>query len=132
MKQNIVPEKIMLNLFPMLPKWLVFFITSRPEDTVQFRLKTYNPCMRICAGSSNSSGYYQEHKQDIQRFLEKKVNFLCLPYSAEALTEKCNGMFLYAFYLIEFLRKKPQLGSDLFPENITISFTKILSVSTKK
>ena len=30
---------LMKERFPRLPKWLVFFITSRPEDTVQSRLE---------------------------------------------------------------------------------------------
>jgi hypothetical protein len=47
---------LIMNRFPLLPNWLVFFITSRPEDTVQSRLITYNPCIRICAGNSGSTG----------------------------------------------------------------------------
>ena len=30
---------LIMDRFPRLPKWLVFFITSRPEDIVQYRLK---------------------------------------------------------------------------------------------
>ena len=30
---------LVMHRFPRLPKWLLFFITSRPEDTVQFTLK---------------------------------------------------------------------------------------------
>ncbi|XP_028414763.1 LOW QUALITY PROTEIN: uncharacterized protein LOC114537853 [Dendronephthya gigantea] len=115
---------LIMNRFPMLPKWLVFFITSRPEDSVQFRLKTYNPCIRICAGNSDSAGFYQQHKQDIQRFFEKNVKFTGLSYSAEELTEKCNGMFLYAFYLVEILKNTTQLSSNLFPGNINDFFYK--------
>ncbi|XP_028401109.1 uncharacterized protein LOC114524180 [Dendronephthya gigantea] len=115
---------LIMNRFPMLPEWLVFFITSRPEDSLQFRLKTYNPCIRICAGNSDSAGFYQQHKQDIQRFFEKNVKFTGLSYSAEELTEKCDGMFLYAFYLVEILKNTKQLGSDLFPGNINDFFYK--------
>ena len=48
--------------FPRLPKWLVFFITSRPEHTVQSRLEKYNPCVRICAGNSEQvTSFYKHH-----------------------------------------------------------------------
>ena len=109
---------VIMNRFPMLPKWLVFFITSRPEDTVQFRLKTYNPCIRICAGSSEGADFYQQHKRDIQRFLENKVNFQGLSYTAEELAEKCNGMFLHAFFIAEMLQNSAQMDVDTLPENL--------------
>ena len=64
---------------PMLPKWLVFFITSRSEDTVQFRLKKYHPCIKICAGNSESLEFYRQHEQDIKLFLEKSVDFSRFP-----------------------------------------------------
>ncbi len=109
---------LIMNRFPLLPTWLVFFITSRPEDTVQLRLRTYNPCVRICAGNSESAGFYQQHEQDIQQFLEKRVNFSTLPYSSKEIAEKCNGMFLYAFYIVEILKNPERLNRDIFPENI--------------
>ena len=65
--------------FPMLPKWLVFFITSRSEDTVQFRLKKYHPCIKICAGNSKSLEFYRQHEQDIKLFPEKSVDFSRFP-----------------------------------------------------
>jgi hypothetical protein len=52
---------LIMNRFPLLPNWLVFFITSRPEDTVQSRLRTYNPCIRNCAGNCGSAGFYKQH-----------------------------------------------------------------------
>ncbi|XP_028407411.1 uncharacterized protein LOC114530030 [Dendronephthya gigantea] len=114
---------LIMNRFPMLPKWLVFFITSRPEDIVHFKLQTYNPCIRICAGNSDSAGFYEQHKQDIQRFLENKINFVGLPYTAEQLTEKCNGMFLYAFYIAEHPDQFKD-GAHIFPDNINEFFYK--------
>ena len=69
---------LIMHRFPLLPKWFVYFITSRPEDTVQFRLKTYNPCIRICAGNNETPMFYQQHEQNIRRFLEKKSKLLDL------------------------------------------------------
>ena len=123
---------LIMNRFPLLPNWLVFFITSRPEDTVQFRLRTYNPCIRICAGNSSSAEFYEHHQQDIRRFLEKRVNFSTLLYSAEEMTEKCNGMFLYAFYMAKNLQNPAHLDGDVFPEDIKQYFHKNFERVCKK
>ena len=93
---------LLLDRFPSLPKWLVFFITSRPEDTLQFNLKRYKPCITICAGNGDDANYRQ-HEEDIRRFLVKKVKFSDLPYSVEDVVAKCNGMFLYAYYISQEL-----------------------------
>ena len=110
--------------FPRLPEWLVFFITSRPEDMLQSRLAKYNPCVRICAGNGEQRTlYYQQHEQDIQLFLEKSVNFSRLPCSVQDVTRRCNGLFLYAFYIAQELNVSLHSGKidqfcDLFPGDI--------------
>ena len=114
---------LLLDRFPLLPKWLVFFITSRPEDTVQFNLKRYKPCIKICAGNGQDADDYRQHEEDIRRFLVKEVKFSDLPYSVEDVIAKCNGMFLYAYYISEelsdrtFSMKGANLD-DLFPGDI--------------
>ena len=115
---------LIMHRFPLLPKWLVFFITSRPEDSVQFRLKKYNPCVKICAGNCDQHNFYQQHEQDIQTFLTKRIDFFPLPYSVKDMSKKCHGLFLYAHYIVEELRlsvhsgKKLNQLSDLFPGDI--------------
>ena len=115
---------LIMDRFHRLPDWLLFFITSRPEDSVKFRLRRYNPCVRICAGNGESVEFYEQHEQDIQRFLEKRVNFSNLPYSLKEIVEKCSGMFLYAFYMVEILNSSARLNDDLFPETINDFFRK--------
>ena len=104
--------------FPFLPKWLVFFITSRPEDTVQYRLKNYNPCIKICAGNNDNANLYQQHNLDIQTFLRNELDFSTFSCSLEELTNQCNGMFLYAFYIAKMLKTKTYLPDDIVPENL--------------
>ena len=117
--------------FPRFPKQLVFFITSRPEDMLQSRLEKYNLFVRICAGNSEQRSLYWEHEQDIQRFLESRVDFSRLPYSAEDVTKLCNGLFLHAFYIAKELNGLLRLGKigklsvllpgdmdDFFPKNL--------------
>ncbi|XP_074616738.1 uncharacterized protein LOC141876151 isoform X2 [Acropora palmata] len=113
--------------FPLLPKWLVFFITSHPEDTVQFYLKRYNPCIKICAGNGQDDDYYLQHEADIRRFLEKKVNFSELPYSIEDVVAKSNGLFLYAYYISQVLSDRTSAIkgvnlADHFPGDIESFF----------
>ena len=117
--------------FPRFPKQLVFFITSRPEDMLQSRLEKYNPCVRICAGNSEQRSLYWEHEQDIQRFLESRVDFSRLPYSAEDVTKLCNGLFLHAFYIAKELNGLLRLGkigklSVLLPGDLDDFFQKNL------
>ena len=112
---------LVMHRFPRLPKWFLFFITSRPEDTVQFTLKNYNPCVKICAGYGKHLKVYQLHVQDIKRFLEKRVDFSRLPCPVEDVTKKCNGLFLYAFYMVEMFNNSACSGGELtglFPGDI--------------
>ena len=109
--------------FLMLPQWLVFFITSRPEDCVQFRLKKYKSCIKICAGNRENVKFYQQHEQDIKLYLEKSVDFSRLPNSVDDIAKKCDGLFLYAFYIVRALSNQLHSGvfsqlDDLFPGDI--------------
>ena len=102
----------------------MFFITSRPEDSVQFTLKKYNPCVKICAENSDQDNFYQQHEQDIQTFLKNKIDFSRLCVTVEDISKKCNGLFLYAHYIVEELKLAADSGkelnqlSDLFPGDI--------------
>lgn len=106
--------------FPRLPEGLVFFITSRPEDTVQTSLKRYKPCVKICAGKGGKNSFYQEHEQDIQRYLLNNVNFSRLPFTAEDVTRKCHGIFLYAFYMARRLNDILHSGNVLRPSSLLL------------
>ena len=113
---------LIMNRFPRLPNWLLFFITSRPENTVQVSLKKYNPCVRICAGNVEHDNFYQQHQQDIKLFLSNSVDFSRVPFSMDDLAKNCNGSFLYAFYIARDLNAPMQSGKsfqlvDLFPGN---------------
>ena len=113
---------VIKKALPRLPQWLLFFITSRPEDRVESRLEKYNPSIRICAGDSDEQGFYQQHEQDIQLFLQKEIDFSYISYSVEQVTKKCNGLFLYAYYIAEVLKEsnshRVSQQTDLFPGDI--------------
>ena len=113
---------VIKKALPRLPQWLLFFITSRPEDSVQSRLEKYKPCIRICAGDSGERGFYKQHEQDIKLFLKKEIDFSYISYSVEQVTKKCNGLFLYAYYIAEVLKEsnshRVSQQTDLFPGDI--------------
>ncbi|XP_068702139.1 uncharacterized protein [Montipora foliosa] len=110
--------------FPRLPHWLLFFITSRPEDKIRERLERYNPCVRICAGDSEQHGIYQQHEGDLRRFFENGVDLSLLQFTVEEMTKSCNGLFLHAFYLrkkLNDLAKKGKMDytlSDLLVDDV--------------
>ena len=113
---------VIKKALPRLPQWLLFFITSRPEDSVQSRLEKYKPCIRICAGDSEERSFYKQHEQDIKLFLKKEIDFSYISYSVEQVTKKCNGLFLYAYYIAEVLKEsnshRVSQPTDLFPGDI--------------
>ena len=113
---------LIMDRFPFLPKWLVFFITSRPEGTVQYRLKNYNPCIQICVGNNDDTILYQQHYLDIQTFLRNELDFSTLSRSLEELTNQCNGIFLYAFYIAKMLKTRTYLPDDIVPEDLSSFF----------
>ena len=96
--------------FPRLPQWLVFFITSRPEEQIQSRLSRYKPCIKMCAGITDRDNFYQQHKKDIQRYLEEEIDFSVFSFSPEDVTKKCGGLFLYAFYIVKELKDSAKSG----------------------
>ena len=115
--------------FPRLPDWLVFFITSSPEDQVRCRLSRYKSCIKMWAGITDRGSFYQKQEKDIQRFLEKEIDFSHLPFSVEDVTKKCGGLFLYAFCVVEELKDSAHSGevtqlSQLndFPDDINEFF----------
>ena len=115
---------LIMDRFPFLPKWLVFFITSRPEDNVQYRLKNYNPCIKICIGNNDNTNLYQQHNLDIQTFLRNQLDFSTLSNSPEELINQCNGMFLYAYFIAKILKTKTYLPDDIVPEDLNDFFRK--------
>ena len=129
---------VITRRFPMLPKWLVFFVTSRPVDAVKFRFKNYNPCIKISAKNGENLEFYRQHEQDIRLFLEKSVDFSRFPYSADDVVEKCKGMFLCAFHIVKDLNAAALSGEiiqlddvfqgdiqDYLLENVSRVFQKV-------
>jgi hypothetical protein len=100
--------------FSRLPKWIKIFITSRPELQVRDKLERLDPVEILPDNRS--------HQVDLKRFIHH-----CLPNLSEGnvclLISKCEGSFLYAYYLVDELKKmdlgfEPEL-SDYVPNGIS-------------
>ena len=101
--------------FPHLPKWIKVLITSRPELPVQKKLSHLNP-LEITPGD-------QENKFDIYRYLKSYLSSTGASYKVLwSAVEKCQGSFLYAYYVQLELRELKLLTvenlSSFAPEGI--------------
>ena len=100
--------------FAELPEWIKILISSRPELQVRKKLQRLNP-LEILPNDYN-------HNLDLKRFI-----LHCLPDLRETnviwLISKCEGSFLYAYYLVNELKEmdlgiEPNL-SDYVPKGIS-------------
>ena len=100
--------------FAELPEWIKILISSRPELQVRKKLERLNP-LEILPDDHN-------HNLDLRHFI-----LHCLPdisrNDVSSLISKCEGSFLYAYYLVNELKEmdlgiEPNL-SDYIPKGIS-------------
>ena len=78
--------------FSQLPKWIKIFISSRPELQVRGKLEHLNP-VEICPDDD-------KHSLDLQQFIMCYFPSISKT-TIESLVSKCQGSFLYAYYLVK-------------------------------
>ena len=82
--------------FSQLPKWIKIFISSRPELQVRGKLEHLNP-VEIRPDDD-------KHNLDLQQFI--KCYFPNISETdIESLVSKCEGSFLYAYYLVKEIKQ---------------------------
>ena len=82
--------------FSQLPKWIKIFISSRPELQVRGKLEHLNP-VEIRPDDD-------KHNLDLQQFI--KCYFPRVSETdIESLVSKCQGSFLYAYYLVKEIKQ---------------------------
>ena len=100
--------------FLELPRWVKILITSRPELQLRKKLEHFNP-VEILPDDCH-------HIRDLEHFFQQ-----CLPNLSEgtvnSLISKCEGSFLYAYYLANELLKRdlgiePNLD-EILPKGIS-------------
>ena len=98
--------------FSQLPKWIKIFISSRPELQVREKLQHLNP-VEIRPDDD-------KHNLDLKQFIE--CYFTSINKSTiESLVSKCQGSFLYAYYL---MKVEVNLGSN---PNVNVHISKGIS-----
>ena len=92
---------VVANHFCKLPVWFRFLVTTRPEVNIADRLKKFNP---IQLEQDN-----EENVKDIRLFLEKQLSSVIQSGSEDvvidALVRKAAGHFLYAYLMVDFIKK---------------------------
>ena len=102
---------VVANHFCKLPVWFRFLVTTRPEVNIADRLKKFNP---IQLEQDN-----EENVKDIRLFLEKQLSSVIQSGSEDvvidALIRMAAGHFLYAYLMVDFIKKNFSL---LTPEEL--------------
>ncbi len=92
---------VIANHFCKLPCWIRFLCTTRPERNIAESLKQLKPFQL----EPNEV----ENMQDIKLFLEKSTQHLISEGNkaaiVEKLVEKSEGLMLYAYFLVSFLKE---------------------------
>ena len=96
---------VMANHFSTLPGWIRFCVTTRPEINIADRLKTFNP---VILEQDD-----EENVKDIRLFLERQLCSVIQSGSEEvvidALVREAAGLFLYAYLMVDFIKKNVSL-----------------------
>ena len=102
---------VVANHFCKLPAWFRFLVTTRPEVNIADRLKKFDP---IQLEQDN-----EENVKDIRLFLEQQLSSViqagCNEVIIDALVRKAAGHFLYAYLMVDFIKKNFSL---LTPEEL--------------
>ena len=102
---------VIANHFNTLPGWVRFCVTTRPEINIADRLKKFNPVLLEQDD--------EENVKDIRLFLERQLCSVIQSGSEEfvidALVRKAAGHFLYAYLMVDFIKKNVSL---LTPEEL--------------
>ncbi|KAL9961934.1 hypothetical protein ACROYT_G030978 [Oculina patagonica] len=96
---------VIANQFFKLPMWIRFFVTTRSEINIAESLKNLQPVQL--------EGNQEENKKDIQLFFETQLIDTIKKEHKEdllrKLVDKSEGVFLYAYFLVDFIQNNVSL-----------------------
>ena len=111
---------VIANYFQGLPLWIRFLVTTRPEINIAENLKNLHPLQL--------DPNVEENVKDIFLCFEKQICHLLQSEHREnilqTLVQKSEGVMLYAYYLMDFIKKKvslltPELLDSILPTGIS-------------
>ena len=96
---------VIANQFCKLPQWIRFFVTTRPEINIADSLKHFQPI--------KLEENHDENLKDIQLFFEMQLSQEIEQEDKDrllkSLVKKSEGIFLYAYFLTDFVKKNVSL-----------------------
>ena len=111
---------VIANYFQGLPLWIRFLVTTRPEINIADNLNNLHPLQL--------DPNVEENVKDIYLCFEKQISHLLQSEHREnilqTLVQKSEGVMLYAYYLMDFIKKKvslltPELLDSILPTGIS-------------
>ena len=113
---------VIANQFCKLPSWIRFLVTTRPATNIAEKLKHLKPFEL----QSND----ERNLEDIRTYLERKVGYLFKPEDKDELVEKlvlkCEGLMLYAHFLVLFLTEnKSVLSQEELDDNLPLGISEV-------
>ena len=111
---------VIANYFQGLPLWIRFLVTTRPEINIADNLNNLHPLQLDPNVEENVKDIYLCFEKQICHLLqsEHRENIL------QTLVQKSEGVMLYAYYLMDFIKKKvslltPELLDSILPTGIS-------------
>ncbi len=102
---------VIANHFTKLPAWIRFLVTTRPEINIADSLRSFNPLQL--------EPYDKENQMDLRLLFEKRLSHVMRRgYQEIIITElvkKSEGLILYAYLLVLFIKENVSL---LTPEQL--------------
>ena len=96
---------VIANQFSRLPQWIRFFVTTRPEINIADSLRLLQP-MHLHENQ-------EENLEDIRLFFEMRLSHKIAEEQKDViftkLVEKSEGVFLYAYFLIDHIQENVPL-----------------------
>ena len=96
---------VIANQFFRLPQWIRFFVTTRPEINIADSLKNLQPIQL----DENQ----EENLRDIRLFFEMRLSHKIKEENKDVLlrklVEKSEGVFLYAYFLMDYIQENVSL-----------------------
>ena len=111
---------VIANYFRVLPLWIRFLVTTRPEIKIAENLKNLLPLQLDPNAEENVKDIYLYFDKQISHLLQSEHQEIVL----RALVQKSEGVMLYAHYLADFIKKEnrvltPELLDSILPSGIS-------------
>ena len=105
---------VIVNQFSKLPQWMRFMVTTRPEIYIADSLKHFQPIQLEDNRDENERDIQLFFEMQLSQEIEQEDNDVLL----RRLVDKSEGVFLYAYFLTDFIKKNVSI---LTPEQLESS-----------